>query len=533
MSHETYRYQIPGITFLLPIFVFIVHFSIKYFSLNTTSIIVGVTAIFFGIHIPLGWFLYNSYRFLWIKYAKGYEKLPFIKMLREAIAIYPAPWKNHRVLDLTRLFNEPSLYLLKDKEFDIIFNPFKRKKPYGKNKKHVSKNFPYFLENLSDLFVFKNPTLDYARSISTVRYGVGASFYSFILSMILAVFLFIHSGDIYNLLSTRNSSLLFEPPLIYILIIMVSMCVMLCVFVGGRQVYASREYISRLTLLTIMESEISKLDCERVSAKIPPFLIEQLQRMEKGYNSVNNENSKIAVFDLDNTLIIGDIGEAVFAQLKNDEAVHKKKIPFTFAEYLRLQEGNRIEEAYKKIVTTMSGVPLQTLLDTTRKVLLSDSDYLELNNEANETKIRVPVPYPNPVMQSLLLLLKLKGFNIYVISASTQSSVEIVAREFFGIDKSHVFGLKSKTINVGGCQVLSSDLEPPLTIRERKANVYRQYISPVKPLITAGDSEMDAPLLNLADENGLSLWIGDNRERYEEMKKKIQYPENFVFLPTQ
>ena len=58
-----------------------------------------------------------------------------------------------------------------------------------------------------------------------------------------------------------------------------------------------------------------------VKAEIPKALISKIDAIE---TFVRNRESgepkdKIAVFDLDNTLLIGDIGDAVFAQLLLDK----------------------------------------------------------------------------------------------------------------------------------------------------------------------------------------------------------------------
>ena len=53
---------------------------------------------------------------------------------------------------------------------------------------------------------------------------------------------------------------------------------------------------------------------------IPVHLKYQIESLENRARTLGADYVKIALFDLDNTLIIGDIGEAVFAHLLADEA---------------------------------------------------------------------------------------------------------------------------------------------------------------------------------------------------------------------
>ena len=58
---------------------------------------------------------------------------------------------------------------------------------------------------------------------------------------------------------------------------------------------------------------------------IPSQLFERITVVNSQYDQRPKKHGKIAVFDLDDTLIRGDIGDAVFVQLKNEE----KNTPLT------------------------------------------------------------------------------------------------------------------------------------------------------------------------------------------------------------
>lgn len=252
--------------------------------------------------------------------------------------------------------------------------------------------------------------------------------------------------------------------------------------------------------------------------------IEELEETLKQQNE-KNRRDKIAVFDLDNTLLIGDIGDAVFAQLLLDDA----PISFSWREYQDLISAKKKREAYERVVTTMAGIPVDTLIDTTRRVMSAGAPSLELPGA------EIPVPVPHPVMQELLICLKSLEYHIYVISATNQYSVRFVAGKYFDLPESHVFGIKQtvqekQDPEKGDYMILGDTLVPPVTVSGGKAELYREHISSTPPLITAGDSETDIPMLNLAGSPGLIIWVGRDEKRYESIKRKIEYPDNLIFF---
>jgi phosphoserine phosphatase len=270
--------------------------------------------------------------------------------------------------------------------------------------------------------------------------------------------------------------------------------------------------------------------------KIPEPLEEQIKKIEQHIDQKRIKvKRKIAVFDLDNTLLIGDIGEAVFAALKNKEkneplTIQNKPIPFSWTEYQNLLNRNKKKKAYKKMVTAMSGIPPKTLIDTTRDVLNSKKNSIQLEDE------QIPIPVPNKIMQTLVSFLKSLEYEMFIISASNHFSVQTVAREFFSFPDSNVFGIKPQLKyhqNVNSrdhTQILTSRLEKPVPVGRGKAQVYHKCIDSIPPLITAGDSETDINMLNLTHKNGLSIWVGDNQTRFLVMKQRIGHPQNSFYL---
>lgn len=222
---------------------------------------------------------------------------------------------------------------------------------------------------------------------------------------------------------------------------------------------------------------------------------------------------KIAVFDLDDTLLDGDIGDAVFARLKLAETtriltVHHKRISLEWSEYRILIKTGKKQEAYRKVVTCMAGIPLKTLIHTTRNLIRSSGGRIEIEGDT------VPFPTINPLIHGLLGLLKKLKYHIMIISASNHFSVRLAAGELLGLRRSQAFGIRPKLTYLRPkpdsrrIAVLTGTLHEPVPWARGKADLYRQQAGLIQPLITGGDSESDIFLLNLTHPRGLAIWAG-------------------------
>lgn len=271
---------------------------------------------------------------------------------------------------------------------------------------------------------------------------------------------------------------------------------------------------------------------EQAKSQIPEPLMERIKKVEESFMGPMKDLSKdkIAVFDLDNTLLEGDIGDAVFAQLKINEkkqplTIDNQLIPFTWAEYQELMRTKGKKEAYQRVVISQAGIPLKRFVEITRQVMALETPFLELGD------VKVPLPSPNSLMKTLLVFLKRLGYKIYVISASNHYSVQYVAEEFFGIPAENVFGMKpilwEDRENV---LILGNKIDGPITVGEGKAEAYRQFIGTVPPLLTAGDSTTDFQVLNLVDPHGLCIWVGNEKKQYESIKQQLDHPNTAYFL---
>jgi len=248
---------------------------------------------------------------------------------------------------------------------------------------------------------------------------------------------------------------------------------------------------------------------------IPPHLHSQLKMLEARKEGKLSGRRRIAVFDLDNTLLVGDIGEAVFARLLRDGA----RLACGWKEYesfLRCDQS----AAYRLVVETMAGLSPAEVERATIKVLSQPEPFIEVEGTG------VPVPRVNRTMREFAAEVQERGYEVYVISASNQTSVRIVCEDFFGISPKRCFGLE---LSVAGGR-FTNVLKTPYPIGAGKVELYRAIAGDLLPQITATDSFIDAPLLSLTDPLGLSVWVGKSRMEFKAVRDRLRLPQHLCFV---
>lgn len=252
--------------------------------------------------------------------------------------------------------------------------------------------------------------------------------------------------------------------------------------------------------------------------KLPMEIVESVLHLYRRYEEPPElRGKKIAIFDLDNTLIHGDIGEAVFAQLIADGL----SLSFTPDVYRVLLELDR-QRAYEECIRAMEYVPVESVIEATRTVMNSYEKSLNFGGEF------IPVPRPNMLMKELVRLLRFLDFTTYVVSASNDISVKMIAAEWFGIPPANAWGIKSVIIQ----DCLTGDIEQPVPVGEGKVPVYHLNGSSASPAIVATDSVMDLPLLQLCDPKGMVFLIGENEELAAAAKEKLPATLQIQIVPS-
>ncbi|MDX2429939.1 MAG: haloacid dehalogenase-like hydrolase [Bacteroides sp.] len=217
---------------------------------------------------------------------------------------------------------------------------------------------------------------------------------------------------------------------------------------------------------------------------IPEHIVEKIKEL----SLVENQ---YAAFDLDNTLLIGDIGEAVFALLVKKNIVKN----FGWNDYQDLIKTDR-ERAYSKVIEVMDNLELLVLENITHEIINTHDIDIELEG------YKIPIPKPNTIMQSIVTLLNTSGIAVNVVTASNSVSAEIICWEYFGIAASNVFGAKFNELPYG---------------KEKVKVLKREFKD--KPVVTAGDANWDRFLLSYTTQNGIRLWTGIDSD-YKKLKEK-------------
>jgi phosphoserine phosphatase len=243
-------------------------------------------------------------------------------------------------------------------------------------------------------------------------------------------------------------------------------------------------------------------------------LLEQEQRF--GESHLGGKN-RIAVFDLDNTLIVGDIGDAVFAQLLEDGF----PLPLTWKKYKSLCKENP-GSAYVEVVRAMEGVTLEYIIQVSKRVLQSNRDFLICEDDP------VRLPKPNLLMQEIIRLLREWHYSIFIVSASNDISAKIAGSVLFDVPINNIAGIKPMVFG----RKLTRTVFEPIPVGTGKVAQYRLMAGDHMPMIVATDSALDLPLLDLCDPDGIAIIVGENQDLYEEAKRELPLTIQLHQIPS-
>lgn len=454
-------------------------------------VLVGGITTFPIIALPTGWWIYNIYRVCWLYLTKGgYEKKEFVNLVRQKTMPFYSPALKSILINFSHIKDIESWIKFDPEVFRKTFYPFSSKSKFLNEIERIGIR-PKFTELLSDIILFKDKGYDYARSISSVRYGIESSIFALVISCI-------YTGGIkyiwlYNLNLKSNYSLFI---FWIILISLLSLALIIAILI--RWHYADKEYDARLLLTTVTSLKINSFNKEELESTIPSEIFNKIDQLHPVENSY-------AAFDLDNTLLINDIGDAVFAALVKNKIITN----LSWEDYLILLSEDR-ELAYKKVIETMNGLRLEELKKITLEVLNSQVSFIDLGN------YKIPVPKPNPIMQSIVSQIKIKGIDVYVITASNKISAEVACWKFFGIPASNVIGIDMQIDNNERLTYKPAIIpfaRGKVTLLERRFNR--------RPIITAGDGIWDKFLLEYTDIDGIRLWLGQDDKEYIDLKNNL------------
>jgi len=236
-------------------------------------------------------------------------------------------------------------------------------------------------------------------------------------------------------------------------------------------------------------------------------LLESLLNIELRFGESHlGGKSRVAAFDLDNTLLIGDIGDAVYAQLLSDGF----PLPLSWLDYQQMIKEDP-KKAYMEAVKALDGIPLEYLVRTTKRVLQSKDDMILC--EGSE----VVIPKPNHLMYELVRLLHQWQYTIFVISASNDISAKIAGSMIFDIPANNIAGIKP---GISDGKIVGK-IQDPVPFGEGKVAQYRRISGNVIPMVVATDSESDLPMLQMCDPDGLAILVGESHNLYTKAKNQL------------
>ena len=248
-------------------------------------------------------------------------------------------------------------------------------------------------------------------------------------------------------------------------------------------------------------------------SEILQCLSEQEQQFKESHFIGKN---RIALFDLDNTLIVGNIGDAVFAQLLIDGF----PLPLTWKEYQRMNKEDP-NSASVEMVHAMQGLTLDYIIQVTKRILRSKHKFLICEGE------HVRLPKPNLMMQEIVRLLRERYYSIFILSTSNDISAKIAGSELFDVSINNIAGIKPKDQE----NRLTRDVLEPIPVGIGKVIQYRFMSGYRMPMIVASDNELDLPLFHLCDPDGIAIVVGQNPELYEKAKRDLSITVQLHRIP--
>jgi len=276
----------------------------------------------------------------------------------------------------------------------------------------------------------------------------------------------------------------------------------------------------------------------------------------------NAFQGKFAVFDCDNTMWYRDLEESLLPYMENEGLMSRETIDPSLNVIPFLPEDSLTSYAYRLYdIDHKVGYPwiAQVFAGFTLNELKTQVDDLFALNGAKipaqywsdgklvDFEVETPRIYPG--MRELVNALQENGIEVFFVSAALEELVRMVACDpqyGLNIKPENVIGvstlLKDRTtseITTARLQIkqghffdevypkekhMAMELTPtlwsPNTMYYGKVWAIKDYIHPVqRPIIVAGDSPNDHPMLFEADEfQGIKLWI-NRKEKYWEATK--------------
>jgi len=244
------------------------------------------------------------------------------------------------------------------------------------------------------------------------------------------------------------------------------------------------------------------------------YFIDRLEKIEETHYLY--DIPKKAFFDLDNTILVGDIGELIILGILNE----KLKLEMSWQEYLNLLQTEGEKVAYRRIIEAKNGNSVYEIKQLVSN-LLENNDPYDFNGFIKEK------PKQNKFLKILLKELQIRNFDIYLVTAGSHFVAEAIVDLWFPeIPQKNIFGVKNKLID----NILMSELEKPIPIREGKGDVLDLVLQGKEALITVGDSPNDLQMFNKTHQEGLKLIVDHKTNKTFDILKNLKSLDNIFFI---
>jgi phosphoserine phosphatase len=254
------------------------------------------------------------------------------------------------------------------------------------------------------------------------------------------------------------------------------------------------------------------------SAQSEPFPESPTQELTSHLSRLRSAPHKIAALDMDNTLLMGDIGDAVLAQLVSAGTLDAA----AWILYLELLAASPTL-GHKHAVTCMAGLTISTVDQATRSILQTSLG--EITPVAGMEPVLMPHVFST--MRDVVRSLRKHEYEIFMVSATNVWSTRIVAEDYFDIEADHVIGIEAV---VSGDGSLTSILKEPVPSGTGKVTAMEQRFSGRRPLVVASDSPSDYPMLAYSDPDGVVIWVG-SQQKFAAARAALPTIKNWVMIP--
>jgi len=265
-------------------------------------------------------------------------------------------------------------------------------------------------------------------------------------------------------------------------------------------------------------------------ARYAPEIKRQLLEVVEKYK--NRPGRKVAVFDFDNTLIFNDISYAVVYHLisrkliTTDPRALRKIFPEKMAKlYLAIDNEStklvfltRYFKHYRRMCKSKGkpaclswlaglyiGFTPKKLREIVQIVIGTELSHRLCHAHLDQRRsIRVNRGLRiYETQRRLIALLKKRGFEVWIVSASNEALVEVFAR-YFSVPPERVLGVRPQVV----AGRYNGKVIPPVTYRRGKVKAIKKYIG-LQPLLVFGDAVTDKEMLEYAKERAVLIDRGN------------------------